>query len=75
MATDRETALAQSFEVQEVVAERLRQLWVRDHLWSALMGGSTEDDGTTLRVTLAIEIRYGSRFPTDAEQKGAMSDG
>jgi hypothetical protein len=53
----RESALKQSGEIQLLVADHLHALDKLGYSW-ALMGGETEDDGATLRVTICLATRY-----------------
>lgn len=55
--TERAHALTQSHALQEAVCERLRRLGAIGYPW-ALTGGSTEDDGGKLTLTLRLERQY-----------------
>lgn len=61
----RDVAVRHANEIQEHLLEHLRALDKKGGNW-ALLGGRTEDDGTTLRLTMYLETRYATSEPAPA---------
>lgn len=64
----REVALRQSGEIQLSILDQLRALGTLGSYW-AMVGGETEDDGATVRLTIYLETRYAERPAPEGDDR------